>query len=49
VRSAEGIGNGILTSMLFKLVVGKENVANVRKRTDILEFRRSLILNKLNN
>jgi hypothetical protein len=36
IRSAEGIINDPLTTMLFKLLVRKENMANLRNGGDIL-------------
>jgi hypothetical protein len=33
--SAEGITNGMLISVLIKLVIRKENVANMRKGSDM--------------
>jgi hypothetical protein len=40
--------NGMLPSIIFKSLIRKENVSNVRKGNDILQLRRTRILDKLN-
>jgi hypothetical protein len=41
--------SGTLTSTVFKILTRKENVSNVRKGNDILQFRWTRILRKMNN
>jgi hypothetical protein len=46
IRLTEGIINDMLTSVIFKLFIMKKNSTNVRKKSDILQFWRGLILEK---
>jgi hypothetical protein len=41
--------NGMLTSIAFKLLTKKDNVSNVITENDILQFRSTRILDKMNN